>query len=345
MSGGLLQYSGLVTKTKAMHGKLLSEEELHYLSELEQVEDFIIFLRESKGYADIYESHEEIHHRAQVEAVLHDALYADYGKLYQFANGDQRSCLEIFFLRYEINVLKSCFESAIRGNMEQNLSYLNYFFDKHSSYDTELLVHTQNIQEFVMALDGTPYEALFHRMQNNETMDYGDWMFQLDIYYYKTAWRLKDRIKDARAKQILTQILGTEIDWLNMMWIYRGRQFFRMKVADMQANTIPIYYRIRRETIQRLTETATDEEFLDIVRKTAYITEKDAILRMNDEITFQKVMDRTYGKLVKKYPQSIAPILKYLYDKEHEIDLLTMILEGVRYQIPSREIWEMILPA
>ena len=39
MSGGLLKYSGLVTKTKAMHGRLLEREELLGLSESENVED------------------------------------------------------------------------------------------------------------------------------------------------------------------------------------------------------------------------------------------------------------------------------------------------------------------
>lgn len=40
---------------------------------------------------------------------------------------------------------------------------------------------------------------------------------------------------------------------------------------------------------------------------------------------------------------SIAPVLQYFYDKEHEIDMLTTILEGVRYQIPAKEIQELVL--
>ena len=85
MSGGLLKYSGLVTKTKAMHGRLLEREEVLGLSESENVEELISFLKESDAYAPVYESHEEIHHRAQVEAVLHDSLYADYVRLYSHA--------------------------------------------------------------------------------------------------------------------------------------------------------------------------------------------------------------------------------------------------------------------
>ena len=40
---------------------------------------------------------------------------------------------------------------------------------------------------------------------------------------------------------------------------------------------------------------------------------------------------------------SVKKGTKYLEEKEKEIDRLTTILEGVRYQIPAREIREMIL--
>ena len=54
MSGGLLEYSGLVTKTKAMSGRLLEEEDYLRLSEYETVDAFISFLREAEGYAPIF---------------------------------------------------------------------------------------------------------------------------------------------------------------------------------------------------------------------------------------------------------------------------------------------------
>ena len=30
-----------------------------------------------------------------------------------------------------------------------------------------------------------------------------------------------------------------------------------------------------------------------------------------------------HEKICKKHPMSVAPVLRYLYEKEHEIDLLT----------------------
>ena len=46
MAGGLLEYSGLVTKTKAMRARLLEADDYAVVSEYESVTDFIAFLRE-----------------------------------------------------------------------------------------------------------------------------------------------------------------------------------------------------------------------------------------------------------------------------------------------------------
>ena len=106
---------------------------------------------------------------------------------------------------------------------------------------------------------------------------------------------------------------------------------------------IPITYRLKRKELKAMLESETIEEFVEHLGKTAYFKGKDALVALGDEITFQRMMEKTYQKMCRKYPMSIAPVVKYLYDKENEIDVLTTILEGVRYRIPAREIQELVL--
>ena len=54
MAGGLLEHSGLVTKTKAMRARLLGADDYTAISEYESVTDFIAFLREQPAYARRY---------------------------------------------------------------------------------------------------------------------------------------------------------------------------------------------------------------------------------------------------------------------------------------------------
>lgn len=343
MASGLLEYSGLVTKTKAMHGRLLSRETIMELSECESVEDILGFLREYGSYAPIYRSHDEIAHRAQVEAVIDDSLYSDYGKLYRFSSGEQRKGLEILFLRYEMNVLKECLEYVHKRDGERNLAYLNLFFGQHASYDTTAVTEAKSMSELLQALAGTEYEGFLRRLVENEGMTHADYAIQLDILYYKMAWKRRGKLRNAKTRDIYTQILGTEIDWQNIMWMYRSKRFYDRKQSDIYADMIPITYLLKRKELKSMLESETIEEFVEQLGKTAYFTGKDALVSLGDEVTFRQMMEKTYQKMCRKYPMSIAPVIKYLYDKENEIETLTTILEGVRYRIPAREIQELVL--
>ena len=126
------------------------------------------------------------------------------------------------------------------------------------------------------------------------------------------------------------------------MWMYRAKRVNSMGEADVKKHQIPVSYRLRSAETKRLLETETAEQFVEFVRQTAYFRGKQAVLEPEDELTWERVMIRTYEKICKKLPMSEAPDLRYLYEKEHEIDLLTTALEGIRYRIPPYEIRDLI---
>ena len=81
MAGELLEYSGLVTKTRAMKSRLLRQEDFEPITEFQTVPETIVFLREQESYGKIYGGHEEIQHRGQVEALIYHSIQEDYRKL------------------------------------------------------------------------------------------------------------------------------------------------------------------------------------------------------------------------------------------------------------------------
>lgn len=343
MSGGLLQYSGLVTKTKAMRGRLLSRELLLRLAEYGSVEEFISFLWECDGYASIYQSHKEIAHRAEVEAVINDSLYADYDRLYRFAGEEQRKALEIQFFRYEVNVLKEHLERVFREENAGQSEHQHIWLSRHTGYDMNALRTAGSIEDILQTVAGTRYEKPVRRIAEQGEQDSFHIAMQLDIYYYVTAWKMCSRFSDEKQSRIMKAFLGTEIDWQNIMWMYRFKCYFDQKISDIYANLIPVCWRLKKSEFRRLLETGSLAEFVEILGKTAYFTDKDAVVKMGDEITYRRVMEKTYRQMCRKYPMSIAPVLHYLYEKEQEIETLTTILEGVRYQIPAREIQELVI--
>ncbi len=273
MAGELLQYSGLIAKTRAMHSRLLKREDFERIAELQTVSEAIGFLREQESYGKIYGGREDIRHRGQVEELIHNSIMEDYQKLYRFGNEQQRRALELYLPQ----------------------------------------------------------------------LQFGESVPKIENSYFTEVWKQIDKFSGSQMRKVLREIFGTQVDWLNIMWMYRGKEFFHQKPEETAKILIPLHYKLKRAEIQRLLETEGTEEFCRILKGTMYFKGKDALVKMQDEISCHQVMKKMYQRICRKYPASMAPVFYYFYEKEQEIEHLTTALEGIRYQVPAREIRKLIL--
>ena len=343
MPGNLMRYSGLITKTRAMGSNLLTEEELHQLTELATVDEVIGFLKETKGYGTVFREKDGVWHRGQAEAVIVNSLYQDFEKLYRFADEEQRTALHYVMFRYETDILKLCFQGLYQKKGTKRYIHVDPFFCKHACFPVERVKQASDLSDFVQALSGTPYEKVFGQATNAFGNVYADYAARLDIFYYTSVFKEIRQMKSSGLKEILQNICGTKIDWLNIMWIYRSKRFYHQTEAELTADTIPFTYLLKKEELHGLIAASDLEEMNRILEKTGYFKGKDAFVQMENEISYQKIIRTMHQRVSRKYPVSIAPVLKYLYEKEQEIDRLTTIIEGIRYQIPPAEIKDLIL--
>lgn len=273
MAGELLGYSGLVTKARAMRGRLLKREDFERIAEFQTVQETISFLREQESYGRIYGGREEIQHRGQVEELIYHSIWEDYRKLYRFCNESQRRALELYLPQLQFKDMSS----------------------------------------------------------------------EVDVSYFIRTWKKTGDFSDKKMQHILREIFGTQIDWLNIMWIYRARRFFHQKPESVREIIIPVHYKLRREEMEQLLAAEHTQEFQHILGNTVYYRGKDALVRIEDEISYHHVMGKMYRQVCRRYPFSIAPVFCYFYLKDLEISHLTTALEGIRYQLPSKDIRDMIL--
>lgn len=273
MVGKLLQYSGLITKIRAMEGRLLTQEEYERILGFQTVDETIAYLKEEKTYGKIYSGHDEIKHRGQVEALIYDSIRMDFEKICCFCNPMQQQAVEFY---------------------EPQLQYEN----------------------------ATP---------------------KIEPDYFVKTWKKINRFPQKDTKKILKEVFGTQIDWLNIMWIYRAKRFFRQQDTEIIPYVIPIRYKLKRIELQRMITAQSIEEFERIIENTAYFKGKDALMQLQDEVSYHQVMQRMYRSICKKYPASLAHVFYYLYRKEQEIQKLTSILEGIRYQVAKQDIRTIIL--
>ena len=83
--GNLLEYSGIITKLRAMEARLLTDEQFEEISALTSVTELVSYLNTNSSYQDVLQDMDEtMLHRGNIEKVLILSLYHDYTKIYPF---------------------------------------------------------------------------------------------------------------------------------------------------------------------------------------------------------------------------------------------------------------------
>ncbi len=340
----ILSYSGINTKVKAMHPKLISDQDYQKITSLETVADFITFLKKHPGYAEFFKKYDEHEiHRLEAERVLLSALYLDYAKIYRFANDAQRLDLQLVFFRYEINVLKTCLRLIHKEDKTYDLSAFQPFFSKHSKVNIGQLSTSRTIDEYIQNLKGTEYYEMLSKLHSKPGLTSFDYEMTLDVYYFTKSWRLKDKVLSKNNRKAFTQRMGTEIDLLNIMWIYRSKKMYDMNPAQIFTYLIPVNYKLTAEQLARLVQAVTIDEFMNILNGSRYQKFIEPLRNGTMELEYTKIINRIYQTNITRYPASLTAVNYYLFLKDWEVQRLTSALECIRYGLDQKKKQDYIL--
>lgn len=340
--GNLFTYSGLATKVKAMKRNLLKPSQYQELASMDCVSSAVEYLKRLPAYHDIFAGADTGNlHRAAIEEFLLQAEYHDFSKLYRFSNLSQRKFLDMYFMRYEITVLKRCLRS-IMGKQPLDIRLLRFqeFFERHSQLNLMKLTSSRTLSEFAENLTDTPYGLVFHKLSRQEHMTLFDCEMSLDFLYFRTMWKIKDKWTNKNEQTVLTECFGSRLDMLNLQWIYRCIRYYSMSEEEISSLLIPISYRLKPEQAKALSGTASAEEFFSVLETTYYGNLKLADLRQqpSPEKLSRQVLERIHQLTVLRDPYSIASVNSYLYFKELEIHQIITVIESIRYKFNPNQI-------
>jgi V/A-type H+-transporting ATPase subunit C len=338
-----VSYSGINTKVKAMTPKIISNDDFQKIANLETVVDFIAFLKKHPGYHNLFEKYDEREiHRGEAERIFINGLYLDYTSIYRFADDEQRQDLELVFFRYEINVLKACIRLIHNNESAYDLSLFHPFFTKHSQINVNTLSTSRSMDEYIQNLKGTQYYSILLKMSSKSGLSSFDYEMALDVYYFTKSWRLKDKTLSGNNRKAFTHRMGTEIDLLNIMWIYRSKKMYDMNSADIFTYLIPVNYKLSIEQLSRLVGALTLDEFMNLLSTTRYKAFASHLRNGTAEQEYNHIINKIYLYHMTRYPASMTVVNYYLFRKDKEIRQLTSALECIRYGLDYKKKMEYI---
>lgn len=336
---GMFSYSGIATKTRAMSGKLLTKEDFSVLADMSSVRDAVDYLRQHTAYGEVLKDiPEERLHRGEIERRLIRSLYHDFSKIYKFCNLKQRSVLELYFCKYEIQVLKGALRKIFNPESERILlGRGEETFQCFSHIDMEKLGQASSIWDFLEALKRTPYYEVLYQVSMREKKSLFDYEMVLDMFYFSNIWKKKEKLLKGKERELMTRVYGSQIDMLNMMWIYRAKHYYKMPPAMIYTLVIPISYKLKKQHLQDMVEAENEKKLSEAIKSTWYGKKQKDLSKTDLERLYRQFLWQLYEAEQRKNPYSMTSVTSYLYNKEQEIDQLTTILECVRYGLASAE--------
>lgn len=337
--GNLMAYSGIVTKVRAMQAKLLTEKDFENIASLRSVPEIISYLKEKPAYAELMNQMDvSLYHRRHVEKILYQSFYNDYTRIFRFAGLEQKQFLKLYLKRYEVDLINYCLRIVFNHYEKPfDLDYKKEFFDKYSQISIDKLITSRNIDELVDNLKSTEYYAPLKRLRDSSATLF-DYDLALELYYFSTVWRKRKQVlRTKKELEIYTRDCGTNMDLLNIQWIYRAKKYYHMLPPDIYSLTIPNHYRLRIDEFKSLVEAPTVEEFEHLLEGTYYARKYHIDDSKTMEQRYKECLMHLYLSDRRSNPYSIATITTYLFLKEDEIYKLTTALECIRYGLTSRE--------
>lgn len=337
--GELRKYSAVATKIRAMDSRLLKEEDFAKLAAMESVPQAVAYLKKIPAYGVLFRGYDETElHRGQIEKLLIGTLYYDFTKIYRFCDRNDKQILRLYFEKFEIAMLKRVFRRAFnQGDETTEKEELRSRVQRFTELPLDRLSEAQTVSEILDALKDTKYHRILESIDQSKQAGLFDYEMALDLYYFSNIWKQNSKLTKGKTRALFTRSLGSQIDLLNMMWIYRSKKYYQLSEASTYALLIPVTYKLHDSDIRAMV-TAADERALEAAVSGTYYGKRFLNLDSRElESVYHSFLHKIYWEEKQKNPYSLAAITGYLYDKEQELDRLTTVLEGVRYGLPASE--------
>lgn len=320
------------TKALAIFGKLLKREDYIALLDMDQVDDVIKYLKSKTHYSVILEGFEN---PIETEMKMKRYFFSSYRKLSHFYFDEYKIFFNSMTVRYEVENLKLYIRAMSRQEDSSELEKHLLVSESYSNVDYLEIAKAKNMQEVIHSLRGTRYHDLLMPFLYDEPSRMAFHMEMiLDRLYFN---QLHQSILGlARGDQeAMMDLLGMNIDALNLQWIYRGRRYFDISSEELFNFTLAYGKKYDLKRLKELCymdldeyrEIISAEDYGDLFRDREYMLE-----RAMERYLFYKA-----EKMIHKAEISISKPVGLLFMFEYEIRDLFTIMEAKKYHFEKVE--------
>ena len=323
-----IKYPNLNAKLKGMYEKRISKSDLEDLVKQNNLKNAILLL---KSKYDIFKNSDENIDRLEIESLLEKDQINNILKIKKLLNKKDTEIFEMFLLQYEIKCVKSIFRKLFSNDKTDDIVIQKVKMWTVTLFsDIKGIETVQNFYEFFEAVKRMKYNKILKKYQEQDNINVFEVENEIDKLYFETLY---DMIKNEVNSK---KIIGSEIDLLNVLWIFRIKKYYNFENEKINQILIKRYYKLKPNTMKKIEQTNTFEEIKEIMKDTVY---KDVFFDENNlEENIEKYLYEINNKIFRNDMTSIAYVLAYVNMIDYENKDIINTIEGIRYNMDKTEI-------
>ena len=337
--------NSVLAKARAMYGKRLTAQNYSDLLSCRTVSETAAYLRSRTVYSSVFEGMPMGSlHRRQLESLVHNHLSSQFASLCRYEKFIGDKFYEHFVMKSDVEMLLHAIRNINRNDAEDFPKTLPSFFYKHSDINADELRSINDLESLLKAVEKTRYKDVItpfaDRGENGDPDYFGMELSLTKFFFSESAKLIKNSYKGKERKELL-DFLGLVADIQNIVSIYRMKRLTSRSNLEIRTMLMPDG-RMGEKRLNAMLEAESAEDALATLKGTDY-----DLFSHRGEHTVEEVKNKLRYDYCKErirfssYPSIV--MLSYVRLAENEVDNITHIIEGIRYNISPDEIKRLLI--
>ncbi|RJX25866.1 MAG: hypothetical protein C4537_03905 [Acholeplasma sp.] len=341
-----LSNNAVITKAKSIYGHFLKAEDYERLVKMRSLPDLVGFLKKSVNYQEIlYSVQEASIHRGQLELLIRKNAFEQILRLVKMVHSKDIEFYLLNLVQRETELILSTIRTIISMEFEDNIGKLPIFFEVHTKIDVYKMLKVQTYDDLLEAIKNSPYYQILrpYRTDDPKMIRYLDIEHKLEVYYYEEAFRRIEKHYSGALKRDIEGIFQTKIELSNITKIYRLKKFYQATPQTIKDVLIKDHLRIsERKWDEMINLTNPDQivKYLSSSEYSKFVNEKDYVYIEYFAGKIRYDLARKYIYFASEVPKVF---MAFVTLSQMEIENITNIIEGIRYQVDEAEIKTMLI--
>lgn len=281
-----------------------------------------------------------------IEYALYNNMSETFHDIVGWSKGSLRKLVVSYLRKYDAWNVKTVIRGVYTDATEDEIRTDLIPAGELSEDDLDAAINSESVKQAVEALADTAFgDALEEALR-----DYKDEGVLLplenavDRVFYRRL--LADAGEGSGPEKVYREYLQAEVDLLNVRNALRAAE---SEAVDLDDYFVEGGARFRREELQRLV--GNREELVEALRASKYggdITDAiDALEEGSSLVELDRALEELLidfaQKMTYRYPNSVAPVISYILNKEREVDNVRGIARGKEVGMTVEEIEEEVM--